>query len=50
MPPVPSERDLEGMKNWRVPWLIITPEGEIKVWVLREKGVEELNVEVTPPE
>lgn len=43
-PPVPSERDVEGMKNWRVPWLIITPEGEAGAWVLREGEVEEVKI------
>lgn len=43
-PPVPSERDLEGMKNWRVPWLIITQEGEVGAWVLREGEVEEVKI------
>ncbi|WP_297516181.1 M67 family metallopeptidase [Thermococcus sp.] len=43
-PPLPSERDLEGMKNWRVPWLIVTPGGEVKGWILGEGGVEEVKI------
>jgi len=42
-PPIPSESDLEGMKNWRGPWLIVTPKGEVKVWVLKD-GLEEVDV------
>jgi len=47
-PPVPSERDLEGMRNWRVPWLIVTPGGEVRAWVLGEGGVEEVELLVPP--
>jgi len=43
-PPVPSERDLEGMRNWRVPWLIVTPEGEMRAWVLKDGKVEEVEI------
>ncbi|CAI1493256.1 Desampylase [Thermococcus nautili] len=43
-PPVPSERDLEGMRNWPVVWLIVTPEGEVRAWVLREGEVEEVEI------
>ncbi|WP_457751714.1 M67 family metallopeptidase [Thermococcus sp.] len=45
-PPVLSKRDLEGMKNWPVVWLIITPEGEMRAWVLREGKVEEVEIRV----
>ncbi|WP_099211897.1 M67 family metallopeptidase [Thermococcus henrietii] len=43
-PPVLSERDLEGMKNWPVVWLIVTPEGEVRAWVLGKGGVEEVEI------
>ncbi|GAB6134784.1 M67 family metallopeptidase [Thermococcus prieurii] len=46
-PPVPSERDLEGMRNWRVPWLIVTPGGDVRAWILGEGDVEEVEIEVT---
>jgi proteasome lid subunit RPN8/RPN11 len=47
-PPVPSERDSEGMKNWPVVWLIITPEGDVRAWILGEGGVEEVELLVPP--
>jgi len=43
-PPVPSERDLEGMRNWPVVWFIVTPEGEARAWILGEGGVEEVEI------
>ncbi|WP_297548102.1 M67 family metallopeptidase [Thermococcus sp.] len=43
-PPLPSERDLEGMKNWKVPWLIVTPRGEAKAWILDNMEVKEVRV------
>ncbi|WP_297470542.1 M67 family metallopeptidase [Thermococcus sp.] len=43
-PPLPSERDLEGMKNWKVPWLIVTPKGEAKAWIFDNMGVKEVRV------
>ncbi|NJE53868.1 M67 family metallopeptidase [Thermococcus sp. 21S9] len=46
-PPVPSERDLEGMRNWPIVWLIITPEREVRAWVLGDGGIEEVKIEVT---
>jgi len=33
-PPVPSGRDLNGMRNWKVPRLIVTPEGKVRVGIL----------------
>jgi len=47
-PPVPSERDSEGMKNWPVVWLIITPEGDVRAWILGAGGVEEVELLVPP--
>ena len=44
-PPVPSGRDLEGMKNWPVVWLIVTGD-EARAWVLRD-GLEEVEVRAT---
>jgi len=49
-PPVPSERDLKGMRNWGVPWLIVTPRGEVRAWVLGESKVEEVElIYLCPP-
>ena len=47
-PPVPSERDLKGMENWRVPWLIVTPKGEVRTWILGEGEVEEVELIQVP--
>jgi proteasome lid subunit RPN8/RPN11 len=52
-PPRPSGRDIEGMRNWPVVWLIVTPEGEARAWVLRKGTVEEVEVikrdDLNPP-
>jgi len=49
-PPVPSERDLEGMRLWPVPWLIVTPEGRVRAWTLEERGLMEVKVETVSSE
>ncbi|WP_297494654.1 M67 family metallopeptidase [Thermococcus sp.] len=46
-PPVPSGRDLKGMRNWRVPWLIVTPKGEARAWILGDGGIEEVELSIT---
>ncbi len=34
-PPIPSKKDIEGMKLWPVPWLIISiPTREYAAWML----------------
>lgn len=45
-PPRPSERDLEGMKNWRVPWLIIDDKENYGAFVLEGEKVREVDVRV----
>ncbi|NJE04896.1 M67 family peptidase [Thermococcus sp. M36] len=47
-PPRPSGKDLRGMNLWPVVWLIVTPEGEARAWVLKDEGIEE--VEIVHPE
>lgn len=37
-PPIPSGKDLEGMKRWPVIWLIVNEKGEYKAWILSEKN------------
>nr|WP_297063271.1 M67 family metallopeptidase [Thermococcus sp.] len=46
-PPLPSERDLKGMRNWKVPWLIVTPKGDVKAWILGDGGIEEVELSIT---
>lgn len=46
-PPLPSERDLKGMRNWKVPWLIVTPKGDVKAWILGDGGIEEVGLSIT---
>ncbi|WP_010478055.1 M67 family metallopeptidase [Thermococcus zilligii] len=47
-PPVPSGKDLRGMKLWRNVWLIVTPSGDFRAWVVGGDDLEEVKIEVTP--
>ncbi len=40
---VPSPLDLEGMKNWRVPWIIVSREC-IKSYMWSDLGVTEVKI------
>ncbi len=43
--PKPSYLDLEGMKTWRYPWLIIdSRSGEYAAWILVDGGVKRVEV------
>ncbi|MGC8567138.1 MAG: M67 family metallopeptidase [Caldisphaera sp.] len=41
--PVPSIKDIAGMKLWPIPWLIISKNG-IRAWILNENEVEEVKI------
>lgn len=43
--PVPSNKDLEGMRFWPLPW-IIASRGSLRAWVLAGSLPEELAVEI----
>lgn len=43
--PLPSERDVEGMKNWRVVWLIVDNRGDYGAFILEEK-IKEVDVKI----
>lgn len=44
-PPVPSGKDLRGMDLWRNVWLIVSPSGESRAWILENGEVKEVEVE-----
>ncbi|AEC50993.1 hypothetical protein PNA2_0076 [Pyrococcus sp. NA2] len=49
-PPHPSEKDMKGMRNWRVPWLIVSSRGEMKAFILSsEDDIKEVKIEITHP-
>ncbi|MGC9134861.1 Mov34/MPN/PAD-1 family protein [Caldisphaera sp.] len=39
--PIPSLKDIEGMKLWPIPWIIISKIG-IKGWILKDSFPEEI--------
>ncbi|MDI3475891.1 MAG: hypothetical protein PWQ79_1034 [Thermococcaceae archaeon] len=43
-PPKPSPRDLEGMRLWPIVWVIVTPEGEARAWILKENCAEQVKI------
>lgn len=43
-PPVPSERDLEGMKLWSIVWLIVDNKGDYGAFVLENGRVKVVQV------
>nr|WP_297436065.1 M67 family metallopeptidase [Thermococcus sp.] len=45
-PPVPSGRDLKGMRLWPVVWLIVDEKGNYWAYVLKDEEINELEVEV----
>ncbi|MEM0066317.1 MAG: Mov34/MPN/PAD-1 family protein [Sulfolobales archaeon] len=46
----PSSLDVEGMRLWPIPWIIVDElDCSVKAWILKEKGeLEELTVELVP--
>ncbi|WP_258083935.1 M67 family metallopeptidase [Thermococcus thermotolerans] len=49
-PPVPSGRDLKGMRLWSVAWLIVDERGNYGAYVLKNEEIRELEVEITGKE
>ncbi|HII60475.1 M67 family metallopeptidase [Pyrococcus horikoshii] len=48
-PPYPSKKDIKGMENWRIPWLIVSLKGDMKAFILRSNNeVEEVKI-ITHP-
>jgi proteasome lid subunit RPN8/RPN11 len=45
-PPVPSGRDLKGMRLWPVVWLIVNEKGNYGAFVLEGDKIREVGVEV----
>ncbi|QDA31827.1 M67 family metallopeptidase [Thermococcus indicus] len=45
-PPVPSGRDLKGMRLWPVVWLIVDEKGNYGAFVLEGDRIREVGVEV----
>ncbi|MEM1610341.1 MAG: M67 family metallopeptidase [Sulfolobales archaeon] len=44
-PPTPSKKDVEGMKLWPIPWLIISiPSREYAAWMLCEERIVRLRI------
>ncbi|WP_456421478.1 M67 family metallopeptidase [Thermococcus sp.] len=43
-PPVPSKRDLEGMRLWPVPWLIVDEKGNYGAYVLEGNKIREVRI------
>ncbi|MGC9112841.1 Mov34/MPN/PAD-1 family protein [Acidilobus sp.] len=43
--PVPSEKDVEGMRLWPLPW-IIASRGGLRAWVLNNNAPEEIAIEI----
>lgn len=43
-PATPSERDVEGMRGWRIPW-IIACRSEVRAWLLDGESIVEIPIE-----
>ncbi len=43
----PSEKDVQGMGHWPIPWLIASPHS-VRAWMARKGSVEELPLVVVP--
>ena len=43
--PVPSLRDVEGMRLWPMPWIVASPRG-VRAWALSGGSVVEVPIEV----
>lgn len=43
--PVPSARDVEGMRLWPMPWIVASPRGT-RAWALSGDSVVEVPIEV----
>ena len=41
--PIPSNKDINGMKMWPIPWVIISKKG-IKAWILKDDHPVELEL------
>ncbi|CAB49592.1 M67 family metallopeptidase [Pyrococcus abyssi] len=48
-PPYPSEEDLKGMRNWRIPWLIVNRKGEFSAYILEGDEIKKVEVELRYP-
>ncbi|MBO8174355.1 MAG: M67 family metallopeptidase [Thermococcus sp.] len=44
--PIPSERDIKGMKLWRNVWLIVDNKGNYGAFILEDEKVKKVHVEV----
>ncbi len=43
----PSQKDVQGMGMWPIPWLIVSP-SSVRAWLLRLGAVVEVPLDVTP--
>lgn len=45
--PIPSERDIRGMRLWRNVWLIVDNKGTYGAFILKDEKIGEVKVEIT---
>jgi len=45
--PIPSERDIRGMRLWRNVWLIVDNKGTYGAFILKDEKIDGVKVEIT---